>query len=60
MQFCITNIYAHARASELKHLWENKIPVGIDGFEIIETYAILENQNTLFQRGFFFFFDKHP
>lgn len=48
MGFCITSIYAHARAPELKHPWENKIPVGIDGFEIIETYTILENQNMLF------------
>lgn len=48
MGFCITSIYAYARASELKHLWDNKIPVGIDGFEIIETYTILENQNMLF------------
>ena len=48
MGFCIANICAHARASELKHLWKNKIPVGIDGFEIIKTYTILENQNMLF------------
>jgi len=48
MGFCITSIYAHTRAPELKHLWENKIPVGTDGFEIIETYTILENQNMLF------------